>query len=77
MIVKAIATKVEGGSNFHINNGKTCAAAGKIVATNLIKNLEKVFRIDAKNGNTAVSKNPNAAQSTIPNVIIQANEYLS
>ena len=63
MSVKDIATKVESGGIYHKNNGKACATAGKNFSTDLIKNLQKVFRIDAKNGNAAESKNPKAAQS--------------
>ena len=69
MIVSDNTIKAEGlGSSFK-NLGKISSKAGKNLATNVLKNPGRALEIGANIGTAAVSRNPNAVLSTIPDVI--------
>ena len=61
--------KAEGLSSFFKNLGKISAKAPKKIATNVIKNPARAHEIGANIATAAVSRNPKAALSTLPEVI--------
>ena len=69
MIVSDNMIKAEGLGKFFKNLGKASAKAGKKLATNVLKNPGRALEIGASIGSAAVSRNPKAALSTIPDVI--------
>ena len=56
--------EAEGPGELFASISKTSATAGKMRATNVVKNLGRVWEIGAKFGNAAVSRKPKAAIST-------------
>ena len=69
MLVSDNTIKAEGLGKFFKNLGKASAKAGKKLATNVLKNPGRALEIGANIGSAAVSRNPKAALSTIPDVI--------
>ena len=69
MIVSDNTVKAEGLSIFFKNLGRMSAKAGKKVATNVLKNPARALEIGANIGAAAVSRNPKAIASTLPEVI--------
>ena len=69
MIVSDITIKAEGLGSFCKNLGKIIAKASKKLATNALKNPPKFLEISANVATAAVSKNPKAALSALPEVI--------
>ena len=69
MIVSNDTIQAEGLGKFFKNLGKASAKAGKKLATNVLKNPGRALAIGANIGSAAVSRNPKAALSTIPDVI--------
>ena len=56
--------------SFFKNLGKISAKAGKKLATNALKNPARFLEIGANVATAAASRNPKAALSTLPEVII-------
>ena len=69
MIVSDNTIKAEGLGDFFKNLGKVSSKAAKKLATNAIKNPGRFLGIGANVATAAVSKNPKAALSTLPEVI--------
>ena len=69
MLVSDNTIKAQGLGKFFKNLGKASAKAGKKLATNVLKNPGRALEIGANIGSAAVSRNPKAALSTIPDVI--------
>ena len=69
MLVSDNIIQAEGLGKFFKNLGKASAKAGKKLATNVLKNPGRALEIGANIGSAAVSRNPKAALSTIPNII--------
>jgi len=69
MLVSDNTIKAEGLGKFFKNLGKASAKAGKKLATNVLNNPGRALEIGANIGSAAVSRNPKAALSTIPDVI--------
>ena len=69
MLVSDNTIKAEGLGKFFKNLGKASAKAGKKLATNVLNNPARALEIGADIGSAAVSRNPKAALSTIPDVI--------
>ena len=59
----------EGLSSFFKYLGKVSAKAGKILATNALKNPARFLEIGGNVAKAAASRNPKAALSTLPEVI--------
>ena len=70
MTVSDNTIKAEGLSSFFKNLGKISAKAGKKLATNVLKNPGRALEIGANVATAAASRNPKAALSTLPEVII-------
>ena len=68
MTVSDKTIRGEGLGSFFKNLGKISAKAGKKLATNAIKNPAKFLEIGANVATAAVSKNPKAALSALPEV---------
>ena len=69
MIVSDNVIQAEGLGDFFKNLGKVSSRAVKILATNALKNPARFLEIGANVATAAVSKNPKAASSTLPEVI--------
>ena len=69
MIVSDNTIKAEGLGSFFKNLGKISAKASKKLATNALKNPARFLEIGANVATAAVSKNPKAALSALPEVI--------
>ena len=69
LIVSDDTIKAEGLGEFFKNLGKNFAKASKNLATNALKNPTRFLEIGAKLATAAVSKNPKAALSALPEVI--------
>ena len=70
MTVSDNTIKAEGLSSFFKNLGKISAKAGKKLATNVLKNPARALEISANVATAAASRNPKAALSALPEVII-------
>ena len=70
MIVSDNTIKAEGLGSFFKNLGKISSKAGKKLATNVLKNPGRALEIGANIATAAATKNPKAALSTLPEVII-------
>ena len=68
MTVSDNTIKSEGLGSYFQNLGKISAKAGKKLATNALKNPARFLEIGANVAAAAVSKNPKAALSTLPEV---------
>ena len=69
MTVSDDTIKTEGLSSFFKNLGKVSAKGGKKLATNVLKNPARALEIGANVATAAANKNPEAALSTLPEVI--------
>ena len=69
MIVSDITIKAEGLDNFLKNLGRASVRAGRKLATKVLKSHGRSSEIGANIGSAAVSRNPKAALSTIPEII--------
>ena len=69
MIVSDNTIKAEGLGDFFKNLGRVSSKAAKKLATNALKNPARFLEIGANVARAAVSKNPKAALSTLPEVI--------
>ena len=69
MTVSDNIIKAEGLGSFFKNLGKISAKAGKILATNALKNPARFLEISANDATAAASRNPKAALSTLPELI--------
>ena len=69
MTVSDYTIKSEGLGDFFKNLGKVSSKAAKELATNALKNPSRVLEIAANVATAAVSKNPKAALSALPEVI--------
>ena len=69
MAVSDDTIKAEGFRHLFKFIGKASAKAGKNLATNVVKNPRRVPELQAKTGAAAVSTNPKAGLSTVPDVI--------
>ena len=69
MIVSDNTIQAEGLGDFFKNLGKVSSKAAKKLATNALKNPSRFLEIGANVATAAVSKNPKAALSTLPEVI--------
>ena len=69
MIVSDNTIQAEGLGDFFKNLGKASSKAAKKLATNALKNPSGFLEIGAKVATAAVSKNPKAALSALPEVI--------
>ena len=69
MIVSDNVIPAERLGDFFKNLGKVSSRAAKNVATNALKNPARFLEIGANVATAAVSKNPKAALSTLPEVI--------
>ena len=69
MLVSDNTIQAEGLGKFFKNLGKASAKAGKKLATNVLNNPGRALEIGANIGSAAISRNPKAALSTIPDVI--------
>ena len=70
MIVTNIIIQAEGLGSFFKNLGKLSAKAGKKLATNALKNPGRALEIGANVATAAANRNPKAALSSLPEVII-------
>ena len=70
MTVSDNTIKAEGLGSVFKNLGKISAKAGKKLATNILKNPGRALKIGANVATAAASRNPKAALSTLPEVII-------
>ena len=68
MIVSDNTIQAEGLGDFFKNLGKVSSKAAKKLATNALKNPSRFLEIGANVATAAVSKNPKAALSTLPEV---------
>ena len=68
MIVSDNTIKAEGLGNFFRNLGKVSSKAAKKLATNALKNPSRFLEIGANVATAAISKNPKAALSALPEV---------
>ena len=73
MTVSDSTIKAESLSTFFKNWGKTSAKAGKKLATNVLKNPSRALEIGANVATAAASRIPEAALSTLPELIIFYN----
>ena len=69
MIVSDNVIQAEGLGDFFKNLGKASSKAAKKLARNALKNPARFLEIGANVATAAVSKNPKAALSTLPEVI--------
>ena len=69
MTVSDNTIKTEGLGSFFKSFGKISAKAGKKLATNALKNPARFLEIGANVATAAASRNPEAALSTLPEVI--------
>ena len=69
MIVSDNTIQAEGLGDFFKNLGNVSSKAAKNLATNALKNPSRFLEIGANVAKAAVSKNPKAALSTLPEVI--------
>ena len=69
MIVTDNTIKAEGLSSSFENLGKISAKAGENLASNALKNPSRFLEIGANVATAAVSKNPKAVLSALPEVI--------
>ena len=69
MIVSDNVIQAEGLGDFFKNLGKVSSKAAKKLARNALKNPSRFLEIGANVATAAVSKNPKAALSTLPEVI--------
>ena len=69
MIVSDDTIKAEGLGDFFKKSGKVCGKAAKKLATNALKNPSRFLEIGANVATAAVSKNPKAAISALPELI--------
>ena len=69
MIVSDNTIKAEGLGDFFKNLGKVSSKAAKKLAKNALKNPSRFLEIGANVATAAVSKNPKAALSALPEVI--------
>ena len=69
MIVSDNVIQAEGLGDFFKNLGKVSFKAAKILAKNALKNPSRFLEIGANVATAAVSKNPKAALSALPEVI--------
>ena len=69
MIVSDNTIQAEGLGDFFKNLGKVSSKAAKKLATNALKNPSRFLGIGANVATAAVSKNPKAALSALPEVI--------
>ena len=69
MIVSDNVIQAEGLGDFFKNLGKVSSRAAKKLATNALKNPAKFLEIGANVATAAVSENPKAALSALPEVI--------
>ena len=69
MTVSDNTFRVEGLGDFFKNLGKISFKAAKKLATNALKNPSRLLEIGANVATAAVSKNPKAALSALPEVI--------
>ena len=69
MIVSDNTIQAEGLGSFFKNLGKVSSKASKKLATNALKNPSRFLEIGANVATAAVSKNPKAALSALPEVI--------
>ena len=70
MIVSDNTIKAEGLGDFFKNLGKVSSKAAKKLAQSALKNPSRFLEIGANVATAAVSKNPKAALSALPEVII-------
>ena len=61
--------QAEGLGEFFKNLGKVSSKAAEKIATNALKNPARLLEIGANVATAAVSRNPKAALSTLPEVI--------
>ena len=69
MIVSDNTIQAEGLGDFFKNLGKVSSKAAKKLATNALKNPSRFLEIGANVATAAVTKNPKAALSALPEVI--------
>ena len=69
MIVSANTIQAEGLGDFFKKLGKVSGKAAEKLATNALKNPSRFLEIGANVATAAVSKNPKAALSALPEVI--------
>ena len=69
MIVSDNVIQAEGLGDFFKNLGKISAKAGKKLAKNVLSNPGRALDLTAKTASAAASRNPQAALSTLPEVI--------
>ena len=70
MTVSDNTIKAEALGSFFKNLRKISAKAGKTIATNALNNPARFLEIGANTATAAASRNPKAALSTLPEVII-------
>ena len=70
MIVSDNTIQAEGQGSFFKNLGRISAKAGKILATNVIKNPGRALEITSNIATAVATKSPRAALSSLPEVII-------
>ena len=70
MTVSDDTKKAEGPGDFFKSLGKVSSTAAKKLATNALKNPSRFLEIGANVATAAVSKNPKAALSALPELII-------
>ena len=69
MIVSDNTIQAEGLGDFFKNLGKVSSKAAKKLAKNALKNPSRILELGANVATAAVSKNPKAASSALPEVI--------
>ena len=69
MTVSDNTIKAEGLGNFFKKLGKISAKAGKILAKNVISNRGRALDLTAKIATAAATKSPEAALTTLPEII--------
>ena len=69
MTVSDNMIKAESLGSFFKNLGKISSKSGKKLATNVLKNPGRALEIGANIATAAATKSPNAALSTLPEVI--------
>ena len=69
MTVSDNTIQAEGISSFSKNLGRISAKAGKIKATNVKKSLGRAFENTSNIATVAVTKNPKATLSSLPEII--------
>ena len=70
MIVSDNTIKTEGLGDFFKTLGKVSPKAAKKLATNALQNPSRFLKIGANVATAAASRNPKAASSALPEVII-------